>query len=701
MRKHIIALAFLLISVIVLSASAVSAADGKFSFTDVKEKKWYYNVVKEMYDKGIMKGKTDTAFGPEDKMTRAEFVTILARLSGDNTKDAGKTLKFKDTKTNQWYSDYVGWAVKNGLVDGYAEDNTFRVNNGVNRMELAKLIVKYLEYKQVTLENDPLVDGFADKGKIQSWAVEFAEKLRLTGLVGGDNNGNFNPKNGATRAEIANIISRFLEKTADKMHSALKNWKTDFANEKGYLNISLGTTRFLDQEHFDEAFLSAIGLDSKTYTAVTTPGFIEDEIKSGFANIGFNEHYMTISSIRIKNRVTGEQTDKVRVNLDIEKVYLEYFIDPTEFVSGIDEDIYADMKEAALYRIGDMTRMRLVVDKAEGGERIKVAYLGGSITQGAGADIYSCYAQLTFNYLKTLYPQMDVADYINAGVGGTTSEYGCQRYVKDVLSKKPDIIFIEFCVNDEGMTSLRETYESLVRRALECDWHPAVFLLFAAEASKNPDFGDNLYRKALAEYYDVPVIDVSSSIQLGRSRGAYEFSEFAPDNVHPNEWGYSIMTDMIDYFMDKAIEKAKALTDGETAITPVADKPFIESGLLRMTDIGAYPAGEIKADSEGSWTLETVSDDSCFVHSSPNGENEPLKFSFDGAVLYIKWKGSAGYGTAEVYVDGVKTAELDGTNETEGPAKTAYLGTYGHHVVEIKMVPGSEKSRFVLEWLSY
>jgi len=207
--KKLLSIILTLSMILGTAAVFASAEEAEMPFTDVGTKKWFYDEVKFVYDAGVMTGKTDTTFEPNVNMTRAELVTILYRLAKVEEGDYSAELAFGDTKKSAWYAEYVGWAVKEALVNGY-EDNTFKPNAPILRQELAKLVVVFLEYLGVTVEGEELIDSFADAAKHPKWAVEFIESLRLTGLVGGDTEGNFNPKVTVTRAEVATILTRLI-----------------------------------------------------------------------------------------------------------------------------------------------------------------------------------------------------------------------------------------------------------------------------------------------------------------------------------------------------------------------------------------------------------------------------------------------------------------------------------------------------------
>ena len=187
----------------------VSAESNRMSFKDVKAKNWFYSPVRAVWVEGIMQGTSESTFAPNEKMTRAQLVTILYRLAGAQGESYADSITFKDVKKNVWYSEPLGWAVQEGLVNGYW-DNTFRPNAPVLRQELAKLFSAFIDYAGYEISGNALIESFADAAKHPEWAKAYIEDLRVLGLIGGDRAGKFNPQSTATRAEVATIITRLL-----------------------------------------------------------------------------------------------------------------------------------------------------------------------------------------------------------------------------------------------------------------------------------------------------------------------------------------------------------------------------------------------------------------------------------------------------------------------------------------------------------
>ena len=126
---------------------------------------------------------------------------------------------------------------------------------------------------------------------------------------------------------------------------------------------------------------------------------------------------------------------------------------------------------------GNLYRIKELMRRARQGDRMRLAFLGGSITQGSVSSQYTnCYAYLVYDWFVRRFPKTAFT-YVNAGVGGTTSQFGVSRVEEDVLSFKPDFVVIEFSVNDENTDFFQETYEGLVRKVYGNPFAPAVLLV--------------------------------------------------------------------------------------------------------------------------------------------------------------------------------------------------------------------------------
>ncbi len=148
---------------------------------------------------------------------------------------------------------------------------------------------------------------------------------------------------------------------------------------------------------------------------------------------------------------------------------------------------YRAILKRSLMQTGNNYRLKNVIDKAKRGEDVTIAFIGGSITQGAGAIPITTksYAYQTWEKFKETFGCGDNVKLIKAGVGGTPSELGMVRFERDVLREGtvvPDLVVVEFAVNDEGDETKGRCYECLVRKILSVSEKTAVLLLFAVFA---------------------------------------------------------------------------------------------------------------------------------------------------------------------------------------------------------------------------
>jgi len=207
--KKIISICMVIVILLSNLSSTVMSLVDVLPFHDVPTSSWYYDEVQTVYDEGIMEGKTSTSFDPTANMSRAEFVTVLCRLSENDYKGKGATLTFSDTNKNAWYADYVAWGVEAEMVKGLP-GNKFAPNQAVSRQEMAVFIERFISYMSVDLKDNSKIDAFKDSKNVASFAKDAVELMRKSGIISGDQNGNFNPINNASRAEVATVITRIL-----------------------------------------------------------------------------------------------------------------------------------------------------------------------------------------------------------------------------------------------------------------------------------------------------------------------------------------------------------------------------------------------------------------------------------------------------------------------------------------------------------
>ena len=186
-------------------------------FTDVAEDAWYHDYVYDLVYRGVVNGMTATTYEPEGKLTRAQFVKLLACSLAD-----AETLKtyegkhpFKDSE-GHWAEAYIAWAKDKGIVEGVSATE-FDPEAPITREQMATIFGRYALKQGIELPKDAApAQSFPDADKISGYAKEFVELMRLAGILNGYEDGTFRPQNTATRAEAAKLFSVFLSIT-DKL----------------------------------------------------------------------------------------------------------------------------------------------------------------------------------------------------------------------------------------------------------------------------------------------------------------------------------------------------------------------------------------------------------------------------------------------------------------------------------------------------
>ena len=182
---------------------------GANPFTDVSEKDWFYSDVMFVYENGLMLGTSKTLFSPHGTATRGMMATILWRMEGSPV-PKGKN-SFTDVEAEKWYADAITWTAENGIFAGYGKDK-FGPDDPITREQLAAIFYRYADYKGYDLTVKGNLDKFKDADKITDYAKTAMQWAVGSGLMKGKSGNLLDPQGTATRAEIAAMLHRFIEK---------------------------------------------------------------------------------------------------------------------------------------------------------------------------------------------------------------------------------------------------------------------------------------------------------------------------------------------------------------------------------------------------------------------------------------------------------------------------------------------------------
>lgn len=190
------------ISAIISSPETTKLPEISLKFADLNSVSWAYSAISELYTRGIVSGKSETAFYPNDAVTREEFVKMIISMLGENVQD-GET-DFTDVPHDAWYAPYVNAAHKKGIINGISADK-FGSGNQISRQDMAVIIYNILNRGKMNAATT-----FTDAGEISGYAEDAVNTLNALGIISGMSDGSFAPKKTATRAEAAVIIQRTI-----------------------------------------------------------------------------------------------------------------------------------------------------------------------------------------------------------------------------------------------------------------------------------------------------------------------------------------------------------------------------------------------------------------------------------------------------------------------------------------------------------
>lgn len=349
------------------------------------------------------------------------------------------------------------------------------------------------------------------------------------------------------------------------------------------------------------------------------------------------------------------------------------------------------MIENSRYNVGNQARLAAFFKKLQAGEEVTAAFLGGSITQGTSAGNDLCYARLTANWLQEQFPDATV-NYVNAGIGATGSYIGVHRCDTDVLSKNPDIVFVDFSVNDTTeRTELNKiTYESLMRKLWFAESSPAIVTIAMTQ-----DNGTSFQEQhgEVVRRYDIPMISYKNAILDVIDKGYIQWTDISDDNIHPNVPGHAILSGLITNYLQSVIDDLDNIGTEESDFsqpTENGDK-YINAKLLTPADtepvsFGAFTVRDAAFGGfDGSWLLK--SSEGQFT------EEDGIEFKVTAKNIGLLYgKTISNSVKADIYVDGELITTLDtdfsgGWGNYAEFAEIAALDSEGEHT--LKIVPQS------------
>lgn len=338
------------------------------------------------------------------------------------------------------------------------------------------------------------------------------------------------------------------------------------------------------------------------------------------------------------------------------------------------------LKESLVYR-GNISKIKSVIEKADRGEDITVAFLGGSITQGFNATIHeNCYANKTYLWFKNRFPNINVR-YVNAGIGATGSIIGVHRVEEQVLSKNPDIVFVDFSVNDKDNKYNKISYESLIRRILSHESKPAIVEVFMSTDSL-----ENVQEQQIeiGKKYNISMVSFRDTIRNEINNGRLKWEDVASDEVHPNDKGHEIISELLINLLEDIDGENNIVKEEYTELgQPIFGDNYIEGKILNQDNVEVILNDGFLIDLDGfqgfknGWMLD----------SSKDGAR--LKVEIEGKNIFLLYKKlvEETAGEFKIKVDENNYKDID----------TYFENGWGDYSETEVLVEGDKKERHIIE----
>jgi acyl-CoA thioesterase I len=324
----------------------------------------------------------------------------------------------------------------------------------------------------------------------------------------------------------------------------------------------------------------------------------------------------------------------------------------------------------ALQDVGRQGRRNIgaFFDKLRAGAPVTIAYLGGSITAGAGASApeKTSFRALVTEWLRKHYPKSEITE-LNAAINNTGASggslYGALRARRDVIAYKPDLVLVEFAVNDtnENEIAIQKAVEGLLRQLLIVAQPPEVVMLYATNAKRGVR---NEWHDGIATHYQVPSINLQDQVWAMIDGGKIKLAEFWPgasrpaapgkDSVTPSDAGHKLYADLIVSFLSEQ-EKLKAAPILRNLPPPLVSDEMNYGEFKAIVEIKPQ-RGSIREgvrDRSANWRVEPNNDralPSDLLVSDRAGAQ--VEYYFDGAVIGVSFRTGPDGGIIECLIDG-------------------------------------------------
>ncbi len=375
---------------------------------------------------------------------------------------------------------------------------------------------------------------------------------------------------------------------------------------------------------------------------------------------------------------------------------------------------YTALLQESILSYGNNYNLKYFLNKMKKGEKVTIAALGGSVTEGAGPAAFTDGYAYQFNRkVRTQFTKDNGKNifFDGAGLSGTSSPIGLVRYEQDVtkvLNQNPDLLIIEFAVNDGGEPTNQRAFEALIHNALVQNPNTAIIILYSAAT-----YGNTQYQmKPIADYYKLPQISILNIVNKSINNNTIQKEAFYTDIVHPTKEGHELMADCLMQLLTQT-DKNKSNIQ-----ISIPQKSYLEPNFFNLKqiltdndDVKIAKGGFNSIDSQTQGLRKTNKGDfpNNWYHQ-PGNNNESFVLNINCKNLILVYKENSSYsnvkfGKADLYIDGkfIKTYDCS-KNQGWGNCLVDLIideKTARNHKVEIRMNDDSKDLGFTIVALGY
>lgn len=412
-------------------------------------------------------------------------------------------------------------------------------------------------------------------------------------------------------------------------------------------NDQNGGSNSISNSTFDSERISEVYMDS----SIMSDGLNSSEIIIGSQDVTSTTTGLSIHASSLESSsVTSNSTSSV-ISLSESNVS-----DPG--VTDKPLNSFEAMYERALKSQGNPDRILKAMRKAKNGQPVSIVAFGGSITERYAASTQEkCYASIVSEWWSKNFPNSEIRLY-NAGIGSSSTQMAAHRIIDDVLPCDPDLVIIDFAVNDANGQEYSEYFESTIRKILVSGNNPGIILLFFCMSD---GMSTQAQQMSIGSRYDLPMISWKDAVYPLIQLGIWEWSKVSPDIVHPNDLGHQLAADLVGKYLDDVKSTLVSFDDKvDTSIpSPITPSRFEDSFKVQNTNINNFSA-TAKLVSLGGFSESSDTFGKMAYSWVAKNTDAPLIFEVTGrSVILLYRSNDPDGGVASVKVNGELKGNMD------------------------------------------